>query len=80
MRKRDVRWQGRCTKPRSGGLLPMERSLDGRRDGMKCTGYCTYQRQRRVGRAHFVDKSYVGLDRMQTIVNIEGLATNVGSR
>jgi hypothetical protein len=47
---------------------------------MQCKGCAvTYQRKRRVGRAHLVDKSDVGLDGMQTIVNVEGLATNVGT-
>jgi hypothetical protein len=52
---------------------------DGRRDKMMCI-VRTYQRKRGVGRTHLVDKSDVGLDGMQTIVNVEGLATNVGTR
>lgn len=54
--------------------------LDGRRDGMKCGWCCTYQRKRRVGRAHLVDESDVGFDGMQTIVNVEGLSTNMSTR
>lgn len=58
-----------------------ETLLDGRRnDRMKCRWCCTYQRKRRVGGAYFVDESDVGFDGMQTIVNVEGLSTNIGTR
>jgi hypothetical protein len=51
--------------------------LDCRRDGMKCGWCCTYQRKRRVDRAHLVDENDVGFDGMQTIVNVKGLSTNM---
>lgn len=47
---------------------------------MKCGWCCTYQRERRVGGAHLVDESDVGFDGMQTIVNVEGLSTNMSTR
>ena len=80
MKKRDG-----CTMAGSVYQAPQRRFavhgtlLDGRRD--EGIGWCsTYQRKRRVGGAHLVDESDVGFDGMQTIVNVEGLSTNMGTR
>jgi hypothetical protein len=58
------------------GTCQMER----RTDSKKVRRLYTYEWKGRVSRAHLVDKGNVDLYRTQTVVNVDRLAANVGTR